>query len=318
MKKKNLLTTILLFCIIFFCILLFYYFIFYKKQIEWFSNNIEYYNWWTNPDSSKMPTNSVKKLFTELCENLNYDTIKIYSVFDWEESQPIKKNDKTLLIQYSGESYYKNPEWFDINIIPTNIKDRNIVIMPSSYMYIFTNNIDMSQLVKKREYIKNKSQFCLFSVSNDKCKERNQMFNELTKYKKVDSCGKYLNNIIAPEADNIHEYLDFINKYKFMICFENTSISNYFTEKLINAYIGNTIPIYWGCPNINDYVNMDAILYLPPNYTEEDMKSLINKISYLDNNEEAYKKKYESIFFKDSKIPDEFNLHKIKDKIQKI
>ena len=39
-----------------------------------------------------------------------------------------------------------------------------------------------------------------------------------------------------------------------MICFENTSKPNYFTEKLVNAYYSGSIPIYWGDPNISKYI----------------------------------------------------------------
>ena len=38
-----------------------------------------------------------------------------------------------------------------------------------------------------------------------------------------------------------------------MICFENLKVDYYFTEKLINAYLGGCIPIYWGCPNIEEF-----------------------------------------------------------------
>jgi hypothetical protein len=100
-----------------------------------------------------------------------------------------------------------------------------------------------------------------------------------------------------------------------MICFENTSMPNYFTEKLTNAYLGGTIPIYWGCSNISDYVNMDDILYLKPDFTETDVEKLIDEITYLDTHPDAYRAKYESVFFKDGKLPDAFNLDKIREKV---
>jgi hypothetical protein len=97
-----------------------------------------------------------------------------------------------------------------------------------------------------------------------------------------------VNNTTCPGSFGSSDYLEFMNDYKFMICFENKSQPNYFTEKLINAYCGGTIPIYWGCPNIDDYVNMDAILYLKHDYTDSDFKELLKQIEYLDNNAEAY------------------------------
>lgn len=279
------------------------------SKCETFTNDIEFHNWWGEPDTD------IKHIFNELCKNVHCETIRIYSVF----GEPItEKNKNVLTIQYSGESFYNNPELFDINFIPTDSKEDSIIIFPLAYLYLLLCKTDLTALCNRRSYGSPKSSFCLFVVSNGACETRNKMFDELSKYKKVDSCGNHMRNMTCPEGHGSREYLDFIANYKFMICFENTSQPNYLTEKLINAYTSGTIPIYWGCPNISEYVNMDAILYLPPNYTEEDMKSLIRVIEYLDNNADAYQKKYESIFFKDGKIPDEFNLQKIGEKVKRI
>ena len=92
--------------------------------------------------------------------------------------------------------------------------------------------------------------------------------------------------------------------------------------------------------NIQDYVHMDAILYLSPNYSIEERDQLIQKIIYLDTHPDAYQSMYEKIFFKNAsrngsnaevsasysegrhrspeeygQIPQEFNLEKIKEKI---
>lgn len=48
-------------------------------------------------------------------------------------------------------------------------------------------------------------------------------------------------------------------EYAFTIAIENTSHDHYFTEKLINPLIYNTIPIYWGCKKVNEYFPKHAI-----------------------------------------------------------
>jgi hypothetical protein len=60
---------------------------------------------------------------------------------------------------------------------------------------------------------------------------------------------------------------------------------------------------------------MEAILYLRSDYTENDFNQLIKQIEYLDNNPDAYQAKYETTFFKDGKLPDEFNIDKIREKV---
>src|SRR3990167_2703026 len=46
----------------------------------------------------------------------------------------------------------------------------------------------------------------------------------------------------------------------FHIAIENTSIANFFTEKLIDCFQTRTVPIYYGCRNISDFFNMDGII----------------------------------------------------------
>jgi len=38
----------------------------------------------------------------------------------------------------------------------------------------------------------------------------------------------------------------------FSICIENSSNRNYHTEKIIDAFLSKTVPIYWGCPNLEE------------------------------------------------------------------
>ncbi len=47
---------------------------------------------------------------------------------------------------------------------------------------------------------------------------------------------------------------------QFHICIENTKRDNWFTEKLIDCLITKTIPIYWGCPNIGNWFNLDGFI----------------------------------------------------------
>jgi len=46
----------------------------------------------------------------------------------------------------------------------------------------------------------------------------------------------------------------------FHVAIENTSIKDYFSEKILDCFQSRTVPIYWGCRNIMDYFNMDGIL----------------------------------------------------------
>ena len=47
---------------------------------------------------------------------------------------------------------------------------------------------------------------------------------------------------------------------QFHICIENVKRQNWFTEKLIDCLYTKTIPIYYGCPNIGDWFDLNGFL----------------------------------------------------------
>jgi hypothetical protein len=101
------------------------------------------------------------------------------------------------------------------------------------------------------EIFKRKTKFACMVVSNAKAKERIEFFHKLSKYKKVDSGGRYLNNIGGPISDK----LSFIKDYKFVVAFENSNNPGYTTEKLIEPMLTNSIPIYWGNERVGEDFN---------------------------------------------------------------
>tara|TARA_R110002020_G_scaffold315996_1_gene531052 strand:+ start:1620 stop:2426 length:807 start_codon:yes stop_codon:yes gene_type:complete len=47
---------------------------------------------------------------------------------------------------------------------------------------------------------------------------------------------------------------------QFALIIENTQHRNYFTEKIIDCFATKTIPLYWGCPNIDDFFDSTGII----------------------------------------------------------
>lgn len=48
--------------------------------------------------------------------------------------------------------------------------------------------------------------------------------------------------------------------YRFCICFENSSIPGYITEKIFSCFASGCVPIYLGAPNITDYIPADCFI----------------------------------------------------------
>ena len=56
--------------------------------------------------------------------------------------------------------------------------------------------------------------------------------------------------------------LDGLKDYRFQLVFENLNFDYWFTEKLIDCFMTGTVPIYWGCPSISKFFNLDGILHV--------------------------------------------------------
>jgi hypothetical protein len=124
--------------------------------------------------------------------------------------------------------------------------------------------------------------FCSFVNSNAKAKERIHLFDELSKYKQVDSGGKVRNNI----GGRVDNKVDFISSYKFNIAFENASYPGYSTEKLMEALVTNTIPIYWGDPKIGNDFNTKAFINC---HDFNSMAEVIEHIKKVDSDDTLYR-----------------------------
>jgi hypothetical protein len=67
-----------------------------------------------------------------------------------------------------------------------------------------------------------------------------------------------------------------LKDYRFHIVVENCKKNYYFSEKLIDCFVTGTIPIYWGCPSIGDFFDLDGILTFD---TLEDLQKILNSLS---------------------------------------
>lgn len=67
--------------------------------------------------------------------------------------------------------------------------------------------------------------------------------------------------------------------YCYSVAMENSKYDFYFTEKLIDCFLSGTIPIYYGCPSIYKFFNMNGVYHMNSIY---DLDDIISKISVED------------------------------------
>ena len=94
---------------------------------------------------------------------------------------------------------------------------------------------------------------------------------------------------------------DGLKSYKYSIIIENSSETDYFTEKVIDACLLETIPIYWGAPNISKYFDTRGFIVCK---NIQEIKSAINKMSdedYVLKKEYIKKNKQKALYHTDFK-----------------
>jgi hypothetical protein len=65
---------------------------------------------------------------------------------------------------------------------------------------------------------------------------------------------KHMSPPFLPKKDEL------IKPFQYSIIIENCRRKNWFTEKLVDCFVSKTIPLYWGCPNIQEFFNPDGIV----------------------------------------------------------
>lgn len=67
-------------------------------------------------------------------------------------------------------------------------------------------------------------------------------------------------DIMGRKYQPIKETSEGLLNYHYSVIIENSKQESYFSEKIIDALICETIPIYWGAPNIGNFFNLGGII----------------------------------------------------------
>lgn len=171
---------------------------------------------------------------------------------------------------------------------------------PNAYKYVFgTSRFFMRGEDKKTmEDVKTLSpdqkQFKVTSVFNDKMMtighsfRRNVFLNQNLFHGIVPisciffiagDCGSLQPNSTHPQQNPRlgNTKWDMFHDAQFHLTIENSRQVNYFSEKLCDALMTYTIPIYYGCPNISDYFDTTGWIILE----DENISTLLNALYHL-------------------------------------
>ena len=190
-------------------------------------------------------------------DHLNYDCVRIF---------------------YTGECYTPNFNECDyaIGFDRLELGDRYIRV-PNYEFTIYQANY--RKILERKPFtqadLNRKTSFCSFVVSNlFGQKERSEFFDLLSTYKKVDSGGRFRNNIGGAVKDKE----TFAASHKFAITFENSCYAGYTTEKIVDAFAAYTIP--------NSVTSIGDAAFSCRNYGS--FEEVVKRVEEIDQNDDLY------------------------------
>lgn len=237
-------------------------------------------------------------------QNLIYDLLKIngydvqivddpdYLICDFSGENPYQYcGHPQVRIMYSGENFIPDFNLIDYAICPYPIQfgDRNFqlpaCVWPRSHWQELMHKNRAGVIV---DFVKNKQYFANFIAGHEsEYNIRGDFFKKLCEYKRVESPGSYLNNM--PNGEQVNwlndSKSDFQRKCKFTLCFESTNHYGFVTEKIMDAFYADTIPVYYGSPTVTEIFNKDAFINVAD---YESFDAAIERIKELDQDDEKY------------------------------
>lgn len=138
--------------------------------------------------------------------------------------------------------------------------------------------------------------FCNFVYSNARARPRIDFFHRLNRYRPVDSGGRLMNNVGGPVTDK----LAFQSGYRFSIAFENSCHPGYTTEKVLDALIAGTVPIYWGNPLVARDFNPDCLINC---HDFDGFDAVVEHVARVDRDPELYRRYVTAPVFPGDELP---------------
>jgi len=70
-----------------------------------------------------------------------------------------------------------------------------------------------------------------------------------------------------------------LGSYTFALCFENMILKGWLTEKIFDCFFAGAIPIYWGAPDVTEYIPEDCFVDKRKFPTYEELRRFLRSLS---------------------------------------
>jgi hypothetical protein len=216
-----------------------------------------------------------------LADDVRRSSVTVASVFGRDHWKS-----RGRVVIFSGEAYFRD-RFADFSIDCRFLGRSNHLRLPLwAYNALGSQQPDLPQVE-----VVAPTRFCNFIYSNPRSEMRNAFFELLNAKRAVDSLGSLMNNRVESRLSGQNDEdwhstkAAVLSDYRFTIAFENTELPGYTTEKMIDAWMAGSVPIYWGNPAFTVDFPPDSCLSL---YEAGSLSKLVDQVLEAENEPERY------------------------------
>lgn len=241
-----------------------------------------------NPLENRLFTNElISNKYDFVIDKNNPDYVFVGSYGDILANTAAYNN--CVKIWYIEEPFSPNFTFFDycIDFDPYDYGGRNIFYPDCLHNMTIPNppSIEEARVIAKEKTI-----FCSMIFAHETHDGmRKKYYDIISKYKRVESAGTYLNNQDGGKAVGYENgdgsKFDLQKKCKFDLCIQTLNFDWFINEKIVHCIVNNTIPIFYGTDKVKQIFNPKRFIFVEDYKDEEE---LLNYIKKIDEDDELY------------------------------
>lgn len=276
--------------------------------------------WWTNPNSLKdrfikqfVPESDLKLYefvdnnpdFTIVFGKTEFDKIKTPKDRNfffsqeplWSPNEDRSRFDLFSKIIISDKTIFENKEEYVESLLPMFYAGHGEYHEDKNYdwgLFLKDSNFNKTKstsVIVRKDYASYWDSLEIKDISKIIYRLRTDLSIKLSENENIDIFGTHWENNGKNIFGSAWNKRVALNDYRFSFCSENSIQNNYISEKFWDVVLTDTVPIYLGCSNIDEYIPSDY--YINLNQYGNDIDVMNDLICDITKNSETLYKLYE-------------------------
>lgn len=276
--------------------------------------------WWTNPNSLKdrfikqfVPESDLK-LYEFVDNNPDFTIVFGKTEFDkietpkdrnfffsqeplWSPNEDRSRFDLFSKIIISDKTIFENKEEYVESLLPMFYAGHGEYHEDKNYdwgLFLKDSNFNKTKstsVIVRKDYASYWDSLEIKDISKIIYRLRTDLSIKLSENENIDIFGTHWENNGRNIFGSAWNKRVALNDYRFSFCSENSIQKNYISEKFWDVVLTDTVPIYLGCSNIDEYIPSDY--YINLNQYGNDIDVMNDLICDITKNSETLYKLYE-------------------------